>query len=71
MGSKQSLLPIYENKKQFALLEDNLQILQTYKRLALSAYENNRGALADVIRVDIMIEDAKIELKILNNQLRL
>ncbi|KAA3651652.1 MAG: TolC family protein [Bacteroidetes bacterium] len=62
--------PIYEYKKQFALLEDNLQILQTYKRLALSAYENNRGALADVIRVDIMIEDAKIELKILNDQLR-
>jgi outer membrane protein TolC len=61
--------PIYEVKKQHQLLEDNLQILQTYKRLAQSAYENNRGSLADVIRVDIMIENAETELKIVKDQL--
>lgn len=60
---------VYEAKKHYQFLVENIQILNTYKRLATSAYENNRGSLADAIRVDIMIENAETELKILNDQM--
>ena len=61
--------PIYEVQQHLQLLSENLDILKTYKRLATSSFENNRGSMADVIRVDIMIENAETELEILNNQL--
>jgi len=61
--------PLYEVKMQLKLLKDNLTILSTYKRLATSAFENNRGSLSDIIRVDLMIENAETELMILQNQI--
>jgi outer membrane protein TolC len=61
--------PIYEIEKQLKLLNDNLTILTTYKRLAKSAFENNKGSLADIIRVDILIENAETELMILQNEI--
>ena len=60
---------IYEVKKQLELLTKNLEILKTYKRLATSAFENSKGSLADIIRVDIMIENAETELMILKDKL--
>ena len=61
--------PIYEVQQHLQLLSENLDILKTYKRLATSSFENNRGSMADVIRVDIMIENAETELMILNDQI--
>ena len=60
--------PLYEVQQHLNLLNENLEILTTYKRLASSSFENNRGSMADVIRVDIMIENAETELMILENQ---
>ncbi|MBL4710800.1 MAG: TolC family protein [Flavobacteriales bacterium] len=60
--------PLYELHQHVQLLTQNLKILKTYKRLATSSFENNRGSMVDVIRVDIMIENAETELVILNNQ---
>jgi len=61
--------PIYEVKQHLQLLSENLEILKTYKRLATSSFENNRGSMVDVIRVDIMIENAETELMILKDQI--
>ena len=61
--------PLYEVNQHLLLLAENLDILKTYKRLATSSFENNRGSMADVIRVDIMIENAETELMILNDQI--
>jgi len=61
--------PLYEVQQHVGLLGENLEILTTYKRLATSSFENNRGAMADVIRVDILIENAATELMILKNQI--
>lgn len=61
--------PIYEVQQHLQLLSENLDILKTYKRLATSSFENSRGSMADVIRVDIMIENAETELMILNDQI--
>lgn len=65
----QAYYPIYEAKEHIDLVEENIEILKTYKRLATSAFENNRGSLSDVIRVDIMIENEETELSILKDQL--
>lgn len=64
----QAYYPLLELDKHIDLVQENMEILKTYKRLATSAYENNRGSLADVIRVDIMIENAETELSILKDQ---
>tara|TARA_B100001109_G_scaffold242186_1_gene226927 strand:- start:4870 stop:6102 length:1233 start_codon:yes stop_codon:yes gene_type:complete len=64
----QAYYPLLELDKHIDLVQENIGILKTYKRLATSAYENNRGSLADVIRVDIMIENADTELSILKDQ---
>jgi cobalt-zinc-cadmium efflux system outer membrane protein len=61
--------PLYEVNQHLLLLAESLDILKTYKRLATSSFENNRGSMADVIRVDIMIENAETELMILNDQI--
>ncbi len=61
--------PIYEVQQHLQLLTENLDILKTYKRLATSSFENNRGSMVDVIRVDIMIENGETELMILNDQI--
>lgn len=65
----QAYYPIYEAKEHIDLVEENIEILKTYKRLSTSAFENNRGSLSDVIRVDIMIENEETELSILKDQL--
>ncbi len=61
--------PLYETTEHIELVEENIEILKTFKRLATASFENNRGSLADVIRVDIMIENAETELGILRDQL--
>lgn len=65
----QAYFPLYETKEHIDLVKENIEILKTYKRLATSAFENNRGSLSDVIRVDIMIENEETELSILKDQL--
>ncbi|MFT6166721.1 MAG: outer membrane protein TolC [Vicingaceae bacterium] len=61
--------PLYEANQHLQLLAENLDILKTYKRLATSSFENNRGSMVDLIRVDIMIENAETDLMILNDQI--
>ncbi len=44
---------LYELQKTVQLEEDNLEILNTYKELALSKFKNAKGTMVDVVRIDI------------------
>lgn len=61
-----SYYPLYEIKKLKLIEQENINILQTYKNIAYSRFENGAGSMVDVLRVDIMLKDAETNLNILN-----
>jgi outer membrane protein TolC len=56
---------LYALEKSIRFQEENLKILADYKELALAELRSGSGALADVLRTDILMDDARTELKIL------
>ena len=66
---KKAYYPLYEIKRHIILMEDYLRILVTYKQLATTAVSNGKASMTDVIRVDIMIEDMKTDIKLLEDKL--
>lgn len=60
--------PLYELQKLIAIEEENNRILMSYKEIATVRFENNRGSMVDVLRVDIMLKDAGTNLSILNQK---
>jgi outer membrane protein TolC len=67
---KKTYYPILELKEHIKLQEENLEILNTYKRLATTSFSNGKGAMVDVIRVDIMIDNANTEIRLLQDKLK-
>lgn len=67
---KQAYYPLFEVKQHLRLQQENLQILETYKQLATTNYANSKGLMTDVLRVDIMMEDVKTDIQILEDQVR-
>jgi outer membrane protein TolC len=67
---KKAYYPIVELHEQIRWQEENLEILQTYKRLTTTNFSNGKGAMVDVIRVDIMIDNANTEIKLLKVKLQ-
>jgi outer membrane protein TolC len=57
---------LYELQEAIKLHEEHHQILSTYKSLATTKFQNGIGKLADALRADIMMNDIKTELIILN-----
>ncbi|WP_432671519.1 TolC family protein [Flavobacterium sp. SM2513] len=60
--------PLYELGKLKNIEQDNIKILESYKNIANAKFENGKGNLVDVLRVDIMIKDAETNLEILNKK---
>ncbi len=60
--------PLYELEEQLRLQRENLDILQSFMTLAQRKYENNQSTMVDVLRVDIMINDAETDISILVDQ---
>ncbi|WMQ63315.1 TolC family protein [Imtechella halotolerans] len=55
---------------QTVLLEEkNVNVLEQYRSLALNAFENGKGSMADVLRVDITINKAKTNLALLQSRI--
>ncbi|MBB3696159.1 TolC family protein [Flammeovirga yaeyamensis] len=52
-----------QNKKDLASARENLDILKSFENIALTQYENSKGSMVDVLRVQMEMEDAnnKIE----------
>jgi outer membrane protein TolC len=67
---KAAYYPIYEINEHIKWQKENLEILESYKRLSTSNFSNGKSAMVDVIRVDIMIDNAVTELKLLEDKIR-
>jgi cobalt-zinc-cadmium efflux system outer membrane protein len=60
--------PLYELKEWIKIEENNIAILESYKTISNSKFKNGNGTLVDVLRVDIMLKEAKTILGILNKK---
>jgi cobalt-zinc-cadmium efflux system outer membrane protein len=60
--------PLYELNRWKQIEKDNIDILQSYKTIANSKFKNGSAPMVDVLRVDIILEDAKTSLSILNEK---
>jgi len=68
LNVKKSYYPLVELQELVRLHQENLNILETSKQLALQAYSNGKGSMTDVLRVEIMMEDVKTELMLLQEK---
>jgi cobalt-zinc-cadmium efflux system outer membrane protein len=60
--------PIYKLNEWKQIEKGNIEILKSYKEIATRNFENGKGAMVDVLRVDIMLKDATTNLDILNKE---
>ncbi|MEX2591094.1 MAG: TolC family protein, partial [Chitinophagales bacterium] len=60
--------PLYELQHWQQIEQENIEILESYKSVATKKFENGKAAMADVLRVDIMLNDAITNLKILKDK---
>lgn len=60
--------PLYELDKWIELESENAEILESYKTIATTRFENDQGILVDVLRVDILLKDALTNLEILRKK---
>ncbi len=62
--------PLVELEDVLSIQRENLDILKSWKTLATSKYENGKTSLADVLRVDLMIQDMETEIILLEGMKR-
>ncbi|MEZ2415562.1 TolC family protein [Muriicola sp. E247] len=60
--------PLYELRELSKLEERNVEILESFKTVSNSKFKNGNGTLVDVLRVDIMLKEAKTKLGILRKK---
>lgn len=60
--------PLYEWQRFTAIEEENLKILEVYKDITTLNFQNGQGEMVDVLRVDIMLQDASTNLAILKGK---
>jgi len=60
--------PLYELSQIKRAEEENIELLKSYKNIAITKFENGRGEMVDALRVDIMLQEATTNLEILNNK---
>ena len=62
---KSAYYPIYELHQTIFLHQENIEILENFKQVSTAKYKNGIGSMVDVIRVDILLENAQTEIEIL------
>lgn len=60
--------PLFELKDWIRIEQDNINILESYKNIATKKFENGTGTMVDVLRVDIMLQEAQTNLSILGDK---
>ena len=65
---KKSYAEIYEINKMIQLEEKNLQILNNYRELSLIKFKNGKGAMVDVVRIDIKRDESETKIQLLKDQ---
>jgi cobalt-zinc-cadmium efflux system outer membrane protein len=61
--------PIIQAKEEIRLQEENVRILSSFRTLAETSFKNNKASLVDVLRADILLEESKTALQLLNQKL--
>lgn len=64
----QAYFPLSEVEEVLVIQHENLEILQSWKRLATIQYESGKTSLADVLRIDLMVQELETELSLLDDQ---
>ena len=65
---KQAYYPLYEIDEAIRLNEENLKILESFKTIAISKFQNGAGKLSDALRVDLMSNDINTDIGILKEK---
>ncbi|MGM5469672.1 TolC family protein [Flavobacteriaceae bacterium LMO-SS05] len=59
---------LYEINGMIQLEEQNLQILNNYRELSLSKFKSGKGAMVDVVRIDIKRNESETNIQLLKDQ---
>jgi len=59
---------LFELQRMITLEEENLTILNSYRELSLSKFKNGKGAMVDVVRIDIKRNESTTNIQILKNR---
>ncbi len=65
LNLSETWLQLSELEQEISITKQNLNLLKTYEPIAKTKYEANLGSLADLIRVQIRIEEATTQLELL------
>lgn len=65
---KKAYAELYEINQMILLEEKNLQILNNYRELALSKFKSGKGAMVDVVRIDIKRNESETKIQLLKDQ---
>ncbi|UBZ14412.1 TolC family protein [Flagellimonas marinaquae] len=60
--------PLYELKEWVRIEEDNIAILESYRTVSNTKFKNGLGSLVDVLRVDVLLKEARTNLGVLKNK---
>lgn len=61
-------LPLYELWQFMKIEQENIQLLESYMTIATRNFENGTGPMVNVLRSDIILQDALTRLEILNEK---
>ncbi|MFO7674205.1 MAG: TolC family protein [Lutibacter sp.] len=68
LNVKKMYAELYELNQMIQLEEKNLQILDTYRELSLSKFKSGKGAMVDVVRIDIKRSESSTNIQLLKDQ---
>lgn len=60
--------PLYELNSLISIEQENAAILESYKSISTKKFENGIGTMVDVLRVDIMLNEAETNLIVLKEK---
>jgi outer membrane protein TolC len=67
---KKTYAELYEIHQMIQLEEENFQILNNYRELALSKFKSGKGAMVDVVRIDIKRNESETNIQLLKDQIK-
>lgn len=65
---KQAYYPLYEIDESIRINQENLDLLESFKTIAVSRFQNGEGKLSDALRIDIMANEINTEINILKER---
>ncbi|MEH0153543.1 TolC family protein [Limibacter armeniacum] len=60
--------PLYELNQWRKIEQENIELLESFKNIATAKFRNGKGAMVDVLRVDLMLKEANTNLGILDKK---